>query len=211
MEKRFVFHICIAVVLSGGLGLTQPGLADSRWNIETVDATCDVGRTTSIALDTAGRAHISYWDYTKGDLKYAAYNGQSWDIRTVDSTGWSGYTVFTAIALDAAGRPHISYDSVGKAELKYAAFNGSRWGVEVVDSGQAMGSFTSLVLDAAGHPHISYADSINYDLMYATFDGSNWRIETVDSKGIAGWDTSIALDANSSRSFLINLVFSLSA
>ena len=130
MEKRFVFDVCIALLLSGGPWFTRPALANSSWNIQTVDSTCDVGRTTSIALDKTGHSHISYWDYTNGELKYASYNGQTWDIETVDSTGWSGYTVFTAIDLDAAGRPRISYDNGSRAELKYAAFNGSGWDIE---------------------------------------------------------------------------------
>jgi hypothetical protein len=34
----------------------------SVWNIETVDSNGDVGHTTSIALDSSDRPHISYSD-----------------------------------------------------------------------------------------------------------------------------------------------------
>ncbi|MHC4418210.1 MAG: hypothetical protein ACYSU6_06445 [Planctomycetota bacterium] len=151
MEKRFVFHTCIALLLLSGPWLTWPALANSTWNVQTVDSTSDVGRTTSIALDKAGQPHISYIDYTKGGLKYAAFNGSTWDIQTVASTGVSGYTAFTAIALDAAGRPHISYDNQAKEQLNYAAFNGSTWDIQTIDSSQHMGSFTALSIWEALH------------------------------------------------------------
>ena len=54
--------------------LAGPALAASTWDIQTVDSTCDVGRSTSIAVDKTGHSHITYWDYTKGDLKYATLN-----------------------------------------------------------------------------------------------------------------------------------------
>jgi hypothetical protein len=41
------------------------------WSIETVDSDGDVGRVPSIVLDSNDYPHISYRDYTNGDLKYA--------------------------------------------------------------------------------------------------------------------------------------------
>ena len=68
----------------------------------------DVGKwDTSLALDGAGNPAISYYDRTNEDLKYAKWNGTSWDIETVDSAGNVGYD--TSLALDGAGNPAISY------------------------------------------------------------------------------------------------------
>ena len=43
----------------------------SGWHIEVVDTAGDVGWYTSIELDSLGLPHISYYDWTNGDLKYA--------------------------------------------------------------------------------------------------------------------------------------------
>jgi hypothetical protein len=77
-----------------------------------------VGYDSSIVVDAAGHPHISYYDASNVDLKYATFNGSTWLIETVDSTGTVGR--YTSIALDAKGRPHISYLDFANGNLKYA-------------------------------------------------------------------------------------------
>ena len=75
MKRQFLFHICITVLLLAGPWLAGPALADSGWSIQTVDSTGDVGYYASLALDLNGNPHISYYDSTNGDLRYATGQG----------------------------------------------------------------------------------------------------------------------------------------
>ena len=85
-----------------------------------------VGSFTSIAIDSNGYVHISYYDCgeltggfcTKGDLKYATNASGSWKTYTIDSEGDVGE--WTSIAIDSNGKVHISYLDDTNNDLKYA-------------------------------------------------------------------------------------------
>ncbi len=77
------------------------------WSLETVDSIGYGQGYTSIALDTNGYPHISYYNGGYGELKYAKWTGSGWNIETVDSDGY--LSDYTSIALDTNDYPHISY------------------------------------------------------------------------------------------------------
>ncbi|HUT97736.1 MAG TPA: T9SS type A sorting domain-containing protein [bacterium] len=181
-------HFCLILLV-----LVSTSLA-GEWRIETVDSTDNVGKFTSLALDSSGYPHISYYDYTNIDLKYARWDGAAWRIETVDSGGDVG--AYTSLALDSSDYPHISYRDSTNDNLKYARWDGDEWLIETVDSAGDVGYWISLALDDSGYPHISYAADYNGDLKYARWDGAEWRIETVDSAGDVGGFSSLALDSN---------------
>lgn len=164
----------------------------ASWNIQIVDNESAVGQYNSLALDTAGRPHVSYYDETNKTLEYAHWMSNTWNIETIDNTGDTGQ--YSSIALDADGRPHASYLG-GSGYLKYAYWTGSMWDVQTVDSVGYWSEGTSLALDANGLPHISYHAATGIRaLKYAYWTGSAWEIQTVDSTGDAGLFNSLALD-----------------
>ena len=57
----------------------------------TVDGGIQAGQFVSLTLDSARAAGIAYYDANNADLKYAHFNGSTWDVMTVDSTFTTGY------------------------------------------------------------------------------------------------------------------------
>ncbi len=168
------------------------------WNSPvTVDSSSNVGAFASLALDGTGKPRIAYYDAdnAKKNLKYAKWNGSSWDITTVDSGGDVGQ--HASLALDVSGNPRIAYYDVTGTALKYAKWVGPNpddWDIETVDNSGNVGQYASLKLDASGNPCIAYYDATNKNLKYAERNGS-WSVETVDNGASdTGQYASLALD-----------------
>lgn len=170
-----------------GPRLSRAAPQDYIWHIETVESAGHVGAYTSLALDAAGRPHLSYCQMMPSmgycaALRYARYDGAAWITTTVE-TGWDvGHG--TSLALDTAGRPHIAYS--GEGVVRYAYYDGTAWIKQTVGSGCC----PSLALDVTGRPHIALYSA---GLRYAYHDGTTWRIETVESGTCAS--ASLVLDA----------------
>ncbi|MEE9489914.1 MAG: hypothetical protein V3V91_05680, partial [Thermoplasmata archaeon] len=165
-----------------------------NWIIETVDSDGFVGMHTSIAIDSNDRPHISYYDASNTDLKYARWNGTWWGgIETVDSLGVVGE--FTALALDGKDDPHITYRDWSNNDFKYAFKAEGKWNLEIVDDSGISHYYNSIAIDSRNDPHITYLDTNNM-FKYAKRTGGCWSFEIVDTEISTGKSPSLALDSN---------------
>jgi hypothetical protein len=159
----------------------------NNWDIELVDGSDDIlNRPVSLAYN-GGNPSISYCAGTKNPaeaqtvLKFAHWNGFSWDIEIVVDAPW---TRSISLAYDSAGKPAIAYmDMTGRNRrtrmhfVKLARRNGDSWEIENVDSIPDIAFFIDLAFDA-GLPSIVYCNGA-FDVHFACYNGSSWDFEVV--------------------------------
>lgn len=180
------------------------------WYIENVDTTGNVGIFSSLAIDSENKPHIAYMDGDSAVLKYATWNGATWDIEIADdNSGLGGVGEFASLALSPINElPQIVYYDALNSHLKWAKLNtAGDWIVGIPDGSTTndVGQGCDIVLgEQSGEDiaHISYYDATANYLMYARPLPTGWARDTVDSVGplpIFGTDirgTSITLDPN---------------
>ncbi len=158
----------------------------------------------SLYLDSSGKPHIAWKDYTPGNFEiyYLKWNGTAW----VDVAGSSGKesinisnsstdSFHPSLCLDSSGNPHITWfeNPSGNNEIYYLKWNGTEWvdadgssGRESINISTNTGSSEdpSLYLDSSGYPHIVWHDSTsgNEEIYYLKWNGTEW----VDVAGSSG-------------------------
>jgi hypothetical protein len=190
VNKGVIFSLAILACLF------LPSLpVGAQWVLETIDSTNIVGEFSSLALDESGNPHISYFDYTATNLKYAYNSGGGWILELVDNAGDVGR--HCAIALDDSNRPHISYydNTPFMKDLKYAYKDAGGWHTETAVGGSDYsGQHTSIAIGPFGHPHVSFIENVGMgdnDLRYAN-KGLMWSVQNVDAA--EGINSSIAVE-----------------
>jgi hypothetical protein len=148
-----------------------------------------VGRFTSIDLDSNEWPHISYTDLDNGCLKYAKWNGSSWEIQNVYCTGLYRAIQGTSIQVDSQVRPHIVFQDVTAAErFKCARWNGLHWDFQTVDPVIGSDHPTITAIDSNDNLHIACGN------VYFRSQGSVWTKEVIPVA--TGGGTSLKLDRN---------------
>ena len=166
-----MFAIVLAVLLFSVvlIGVSNAG---TNWVIQTVDSIGIVGNGSSLALDSFNNPHITYYDSTNDDLKYASWTGSSWVIQTVDSTGDVG--VDSSLALDSSDNPHISYHDFTNWDLKYArGQNYPPTGSIEINNGDAYSNSTNVTLDLTHSADYATVSEVRYS-NDGTFDTEPW-------------------------------------
>ena len=185
---------CFVSLSSSKPPITSPARTALSTSIQTIDSIGYVGEDTSIAIDSNDKIHISYYDGSNTNLKYATNSSGTWVKFTIDNTGDVGED--TSIAVDSNDGIHISYFDDTNGDLKYATDASGSWISSTIDSVGSVGWYASIAVDSSDGIHISYCDSTNYDLKYATNSSGSWVNSAIDSTGSVGWYSSIAVDSN---------------
>jgi hypothetical protein len=134
----------------------EPGIG---WVTAVIDTVASPpGFAPSLAIDPdTGYPAIAYGGGTTG-LRFAAWNGDAWDLTTIDST--LDYGSLVSLAFDPAdGHPAISYASLESLALRIAWHNGSTWQTQTVDGTNGFNQSSLAFNDFGnGFPSIVYVN-----------------------------------------------------
>lgn len=190
------------------LNLMLANFNGSKWITYTVDGSVgDVGKFSSIDIDSSGHIYISYYDekYYDGPtqrLKFAYWTGSSWMIMVIDNSDLVG--TYSSLSVDNSGQVHIAYYDAANRSLKYAlgVISGSSWlwTIETVDDNVAseydVGKYASIGVNSNDVPFISYYDTIAGNLKLANKPtGSPWVLQVIDQEGDVGKYSSLDIDS----------------
>ena len=216
---RFVAHAlvpiaglalaCSAEELTGPAGSEQEGVnhapagpAAALLTTKTaLDQTGDVGLYTSLASGSDGRQHVTYFDATNLDLKYATCatdcgTAGHWTWGAIDQDGSLGRS--SSIEVGSNGRRHVVYRDETNGDLKYATCAPTadctvtaNWKKVRVDVQGDAGMGSAMTLGADGRRHVTYLRRQpgpaggTMALRYATCSSgcaqaANWTKVTVD-------------------------------
>ena len=125
----------------------------------------------SLALDSRGYPHISYYNQTTTDsapieLRYLSWDGNAWNRETVTLLTKRDFT--TSLVIDFQDVPHIAYCDVATKSVKYATRSPSGvWSSQTVTTGSDLLRMPSLAISPAGAPGITYYDLTSHSLKFA--------------------------------------------
>ena len=153
----------------------------NNWQYETVDSQPETGLFSSIAIDSNGHIHISYFDSVNLSLKYATNASGSWNTETMDNNGFVGLS--NILVVDSDNNVHISYFDFNNTALKYTSNKSGSWVIETVNSNVSNinGASIGMISDPTGHIHLCY--NSDNGLEYTTNISGLWSSEIVDSGG----------------------------
>jgi subtilisin family serine protease len=167
---------------SGDLRVARETTAAGVWNIEAVDLTDVVGRSTDIAFNKAtGEIVVAYEDCTHGWLKIARNIGGAWQTTVVDA--FTNGITHTSIAFDKLNQPAISYYDIDRADLKFSHFVTGIWASQRIASKGAQGLYTQLYFTADGLANIIYYNRKNNLVIKVTGDIPAWTPTELQHSG----------------------------
>ena len=195
-------HLSYFIRLPGSdLGYAHSQSSVEGWTWWSAESIGNVGRHSSIIVDSNGSPHIAYYDATNNSLKHTWGEWQSstsvhiWSTETIDNANNVGQ--YASLAVDPNGNLHVGYyDTNGKLKHAYGIETSSGWLWSVntaVDpmSGSA-GEYSATKVDSSGNPHIVYSTGSggSIDHAWAAWDQNSsqwvWQHQIVDNNGNVG-------------------------
>ena len=179
-------------------------ICSSGNTLVSLDSAGDVGRYTSLALNSSGAPVVSYYDNSNSALKVAVCGDALCSMGNVTSlVDTGGVGEYTSLVLDANDNPIISYYDATNGDLKVAICSTAdcTGGVisRTLDSANDVGMYTSLALNSSGLPVIAYHDATHQDLRVAVCEDATCSTSltaTVESLGGVGVNPSLVLNSN---------------
>ncbi|MFC1852639.1 hypothetical protein ACFL27_20770 [candidate division CSSED10-310 bacterium] len=203
---------------SDNLELLYTTNASGEWHTIVIEvAGIEVGKYSSIAVDTQDNLHIAYFANTHyeplgedelltGNLKYATNSSGTWQTFTL-ATG-TGMT--PRLCLDGSDNVHIVHSKLGASDLysildiNYTTNITGTWETTAIKSGTVKGTDASIAVDTNGKIHISCrneegtgtsAEGGMGGLRYITNVSGQWTWQDVDTVKTAGHDDDIVIDS----------------
>ena len=164
------------------------------WRHSHIDIIGDVGRASSIAVDSNGFAHVSYIDSSNKTLRYAYQDAGGWHLIVVPAQGTIDN--YTAIVLDSDDNVHIAYHTHSGSDysLMYAYNQDVNWNFEQIEGvieGNAPFVYDaiSISIDSGDNPIVAYTGrkatmgGPGYSLRYARRSEEGWAVEFAEHLG----------------------------
>jgi hypothetical protein len=128
-------------------------------------------------------------------LRYAKWNGRSWDIEILEGAAAPFYVYSVSLILDKDDIPHITYTDVTNRLVKYAVKRNGGWQIQTVDALMevAYPDRNGIAIDPKGQPYISYYDAGPGLLKLAHRRDQKW-LSTVVDQNFAGFTSSLQID-----------------
>ncbi|HJN56110.1 MAG TPA: hypothetical protein QF646_06975, partial [Candidatus Poseidoniales archaeon] len=209
--------IHVAYYDTGASSLKYATDRSGTWVNQTIDSGSttinkETGEFSSIAVDSQGKAHISYVNRTSAELMHATDASGVWETTALHSlkkssaSPWSNQNLGTSIAIDSNDAIHISYVTTEsqsvKGELRYTTNANGTWvstTVDSDDSGSGIGKYSDIAIDSNDKAHIVFQNTTSGLAGYAHNKNGTWEAEYISGTGGTQGrvrDPSIALDSN---------------
>jgi len=171
----------------------------------------DAGKWPSLALDELNTLHLTWYDASSGQLRYASSPLESprFVAETVDG-GAVDRGAYTSLALSSDRLPSVAYRDRTERTLRYAARDAAgAWTTELVPACTGDGCDSEVAADYGEYarlvvindkPRIVFFDRANGTLKLAEQVAGEWAVSVLDGDGATQSDVgrfaAVAVDSN---------------